>query len=181
MLALYLGALVVGLGALGLQVFGGHDSDTSMDHGTATGHDTDHASPLLVLVSLRFWAFGLLAFGLVGTLLLLLGFAGKWMSLGISAPFGVIAGYVAASVVRRLQQKGTSSQATDSDIIGLIGRVLVPPPGTGQGKVRVRVKSSYVDYVARAVEPLDEGDTVVVEEIEDGVVTVSRAPKELKA
>ncbi|HEX7602735.1 MAG TPA: hypothetical protein VF316_14060 [Polyangiaceae bacterium] len=180
MLALYLGALVVGLGALGLQVFGGHDSDTSMDHG-GPAHDTDHGSPLLVLISLRFWAFGLLAFGLVGTLLLLFGFAGKWTSLAISAPFGAVSGFVAASVVRRLQQKGTTSQVTDSDIIGLIGRVLVPPPSSGQGKVRVRVKASYVDYVARAVEPLEEGDTVVVEEVEDGVVTVSRAPKELKA
>ena len=179
MLALYLGALVVGFGALGLQVFGGHDSDTSMDHGTA--HDTDHGSPLLVLVSLRFWAFGLLAFGLVGTLLLLLGFAGRWSSLAISAPFGAISGFVAATLVKRLQQRGTSSQATDSDLIGLIGRVLVPPPGSGQGKVRVRVKASYVDYVAKAGEPLEEGDTVVVEEVEGGVVTVSRAPKELKA
>lgn len=179
MLALYLGALVVGLGALGLQVFGGHDSDTSLDHGA--GHDTDHGSPLLVLVSLRFWAFGLLAFGLVGTLLLVFGFAGKWTSLAISAPFGALTGFVAAGLVRRLQQKGTSSQATDADLIGLIGRVLVPPPGAGQGKVRIRVKASYVDYVARAAEPLDEGDTVVVEEIEEGVVTVSRAPKELKA
>jgi len=180
MLAIYLGALVVGLGALGLQVFGGHDSDTSMDHG-GPAHDTDHGSPLLVLVSLRFWAFGLLAFGLVGTLLLLFGFADKWVSLAISAPFGAVSGFVAASVVRRLQQKGTTSQVTDSDIIGLIGRVLVPPAASGQGKVRVRVKASYVDYVATAVEPLEEGDTVVVEEVEDGVVTVSRAPKELKA
>lgn len=179
MLALYLGALVIGLGALGLQAFGGHDSDTSMDHGVA--HDTDHGSPLMVLVSLRFWAFGLLAFGLVGTLLLLLGFAGKWGSLAISAPFGALSGFAAATIIRRLQQRSTSSQATDSDIVGLIGRVLVPPPVSGEGKVRVRVKASYVDYVARAVEPLEEGDTVLVEEVEDGVVTVSRAPKELKA
>ena len=83
--------------------------------------------------------------------------------------------------MRRLQQKGTSSVATDADIIGLIGRVLVPPSAAGQGKVRVRVKASFVDYVARAVEPLEEGDTVVVEDVEDGEVTVSRAPKELKA
>jgi len=104
----------------------------------------------------------------------------KWTSLAISAPFGAVSGFVAASVVRRLQQKGTTSQVTDSDIIGLIGRVLVPPPATGQGKVRVRVKASYVDYVARARRAVEEGDTVVVEEVEDGVVTVMPGPKELK-
>lgn len=180
-LAIFIGALIIGLGALALQAFGGHDTDMHGGdvHG-GDGHDAEHGSPLMVVASLRFWAFALLAFGLVGTLLLVFGFAGPWLALAIASGFGVAAGFIAASVVQRLMHRGASSHAQETDLVGLIGRIVVPSSATGMGKARLRVKASYVDYVVRSTEPLDEGETVVVEEVEDGTLVVSRAPKELK-
>jgi membrane protein implicated in regulation of membrane protease activity len=180
-LAIFVGALIVGLGALVLQAFGGHDTDVhGGDAGHGGDHGSDHGSPLLVVASLRFWAFALLAFGLVGTLLLVFGFAGHVTALVIASVFGVVSGFIAASVVQRLMTKGESSHAQESDLVGLIGRIVVPSTKSGVGKARLRVKATYVDYMVKSTEPLDEGETVVVEEVEDGTLIVSRAPKELK-
>ena len=183
-LAIFLGAVIVGLAALALQACGGHDTD--VHGGDASGGDAhggehgDDGSPLMVVASLRFWAFALLAFGLVGTLLLLFGFAGQWTALAIASGFGVASGFIAATVVQRLMQRGATSHGQESDLVGLIGRIVVPAGANGMGKARLRVKASYVDYVVKSTEPLDEGETIVVEEVEDGTLVVSRAPKELK-
>ncbi len=181
MLAVFLGALVVGLGALALQVFGGHDGDVHGGDVHPSDVHADGGSPLLVFASLRFWAFAILAFGLVGTLLLVLGFASPLTAAVIAAVFGVVAGFVAASVVQRLMTKGASSHGQESDLIGLVGRVVVPPAAaSGVGKARLKVKATYVDYVVKSSEPLDEGESVIVEEVDQGTLVVSRVPKELE-
>lgn len=175
MLAVFVASLVIGLGTLLVQLLGGHDAGHD-----AGGHDADgHDGPLIFLASIRFWAFALLAFGLVGTLLLVFGFAGVVASAIIAGVSGVVSGYVAATVVRRLQGQGTSSVADRREVIGRVGRVIVPPSSETRGKVRVSVRGSFVDYVARSTEALEPDDAVVVEECEDGEVLVSRAPKEL--
>ncbi len=184
LLAIFVGAFLVGLGALAIQVLGGHDADAHAElHAGGDGHDAegDHGSPLLVVASLRFWAFALLSFGLVGGLLLLFGFAAPWLAAVIAGAFGIVSGFVAATVVQRLQTKGASSHADERDLVGLVGRIVVPPAASGVGKARLKVKATYVDYVVKSSEPLDEGETVVVEEVEGGTLVVSRAPKELKS
>lgn len=176
MLTVFVAALVVGLGTLLVQLLGGHDAS----HDAGGGHDTDgHDGPLLFLASVRFWAFALLAFGLVGTMLIAFGFAGTIAAAIIATIAGLASGYVAQSVVRRLQGPGTSSVATTRDVVGSVGRVIVAPSAETRGKVRVSVRGSFVDYVARSAEALEAEDAVVVEEFEGGEVTVSRAPKEL--
>jgi membrane protein implicated in regulation of membrane protease activity len=177
MMAVFLTSLVIGLGAVAIQLFGGHDVGHDVGGHDGGGHDD---GPLLFLASIRFWAFALLAFGLVGTLLLFFGFAGTVAAAIIAGVAGVGSGYVAASVVRRLQGQGTSSVATTADVVGRVGRVIVPPSAEARGKVRVSVRGRDVDYVAKSNEALDADDTVLVEECEeDGEVRVSRAPKEL--
>ncbi len=174
MMAVFVASLVIGLGSLALQLFGGHDAGHDAGHG-ADGHD----GPLLVLASIRFWAFTLLVFGLVGTLLLLFGFTGKLTAAIIAGLAGVLSGYVAATVVRRLQGDGTSSVSTSREVIGRVGRVIVAPSNETRGKVRVSIRGSFVDYAARSSELLEPDDAVVVEECDEGEVVVSRAPKEL--
>jgi membrane protein implicated in regulation of membrane protease activity len=176
MMAVFLTTLVIGLGALAMQLLGGHDAG----HDTG-GHDADgHDGPLVLLASIRFWAFAFLAFGLVGTLLLWFGFAGKLESAIIATVMGLVAGYVSATLVRRLQGQGTSSSATSRDVVGLVGRVIVPTSTETRGKVRVSVHGSTVDYVASSKEALELDEAVVVEECgEEGELLVSRAPKEL--
>src|SRR5580693_1646565 len=119
MMAVFLTTLVIGLGALAVQLFGGHDAGHDAGGHDADGHD---GGPLLLLASIRFWAFAFLAFGLVGTLLLGFGFAGKLESAIIATLMGLVSGYVSATIVRRLQGTGTSSSATSRDVIGLVGR-----------------------------------------------------------
>lgn len=179
MLAVYIGALVVAVGVLGLQlVLGHHGAD---GHDTGGDHDVDHDATFLTFFgSVRFWTFTLLAFGLVGSLLSWFGFAGAALTAVLATVFGIGSGVLAVTVIRRLTNRGASSHATNADVLGHIGRVIVPPNERGACKIRVEVKGSTVDYVARATEPIGEGDTVLVDEIEGDLLLVSRAPKELK-
>ena len=176
MLSVFVAALVIGLGTLLVQLLGGHDTGGH----DAGGHDSDgHDGPLLFLASIRFWAFALLSFGLVGTMLLAFGFAGPIAATIIAGASGLASGFIAHTIVRRLTGHGTSSVATSKDVIGQVGRVIVPPSSESRGKVRVSVRGSFVDYVARSTETLEPDEAVVVEEFEGGEVVVSRAPKEL--
>ncbi len=180
MLSLYLAALVAALGAFAVQLAFGH-------HGGGGGHDVAHdgsdghdAGAWSLLASVRFWSFALLAFGLVGTLLTLFGLAGKITTAVLAVGSGLSAGFFAAMVVRSLLRNSQSSHATGADVVGRVGRVIVPVEKLGRGKVRIDIKGSEVDYVARATEPLAVQEAVIVEEFDGSEVLVSRAPRELK-
>jgi membrane protein implicated in regulation of membrane protease activity len=177
-LSIYLAALFAALGAFGVQLLGGH-------HDIGPGHDVSHGgtghepSAWSLVASIRFWAFSLLAFGLVGTALTVFGLAGTVVTALLATASGVCSGVFAASVVRRLVSRPATSHVASSDVVGRLGRVLVPLVPGGRGKVRVEVKGTVVDYVARSRETVDAGEAVLVEEANEGEVVVSRAPKEL--
>ena len=178
MLALYVASLLVGLGVLAVQLAVGHDSGGGHDvhHGDG-GHEL---TPFTVLASVRFWAFALLAFGLVGTLLTWLGFATGVVAFLVAAVAGGASGVFAVTVVSRLLNRSPQSMSSSGDVLGQVGRVIVPITAEAPGKVRVEVKGNAVDLIARAREALEAGAPVVVEEVtSDGEAQVSRAPKEL--
>jgi membrane protein implicated in regulation of membrane protease activity len=179
-IALYLAALLLAVGAVLVQVLGTHDTGAGGHDGSHTGFDDHDFAPWMLITSVRFWSFGLLAFGLVGTLLTWFGLAGVGGAAAIATLSGVAGGAFAATAVRRMMRRSASSHVTSGDVVGKVGRVLVPPSELGRGKVRVEIKGNVVDYVARAGEALTEGDVVVIEECEGEEVTVSRAPRELK-
>lgn len=164
-----------------LQVLAGH-GDVGGGHDAGPTHDADHDAGLWSLVaSVRFWSFLFLAFGLVGTLLTLFQLAGPAVTFGLALASGFGSGTFAVTVIRRLLTRSASSNVTRGEgIVGRMGRVIVPPSAERRGKIRVEVKGSVVDYVARSSEPLTEGDAVIIEEYEDSEVVVSRAPTELK-
>ena len=180
MLALYIAALVLAAGAIVLQFAVGHDTGAGGHDASHTSFDDHDFAPWTLLTSLRFWSFGLLAFGLVGTSVTLLGLAGVVATAILAGVVGLASGSFAAIVVRRMMQRSASSNVTSDEIVGKMGRVLVVPGENGRGKVRVEIKGSLVDYAARAGEPLTEGDLVVIEECDGQEVAVSRAPRELK-
>lgn len=180
MIVVYIAALVMSLGVVGIQIFAGHDTDAAGHDVHIADHDND-ASLGTFIASLRFWSFLLLAFGLVGTLLTLFQLAGPILTFALAMGSGVGSGVFAVSVIRRLLTKSASSNVKGSDVVGRIGRVVVPLASAGRGKVRVEVKGSVIDYVARANEPLDEGESIIVEELDGTEVIVIRAPKELKS
>jgi len=180
LLAVYLAALLAAAGVFVLQLAFGHHDVGGLAHDAS--HDAAHDAGMLSLfASTRFWAFGLLAFGLVGTLLTLFGLAGTLGTGLVAGGAGFASGLFAASVLRRLTRQGASSHGTASDVVGRIGRVVIPLDANGVGKVRIEIKGSHVDYVARAQEPLAIEDAVVVEECDGTEVVVSKAPRELKA
>jgi membrane protein implicated in regulation of membrane protease activity len=186
---LYIAALIVGLGVLSLSLFmGGHDADAHADagdadmHGDADAHDGDHghghadSSAIAVFLSLRFWTYGLLAFGLLGTILHYFHLAGGLVTPVAAALLGLCSGWLATYTFRLLDRTQSSSGAEASDAIGQVGRVLVPIERGKRGKIRIEVRGQSIDLLASTDdERLRDGDQVVVEEIRGTTAHVSRA------
>ena len=190
----YLAALVVGLGTILVQLMmsgdadgdadadahadvGDGDADAAGDH--EMGHDVGHAGAdvLMVVLSLRFWTFALLAFGLSGALLHYLELASRVVTPVVAIVLGLASGLVASWVFRALVSSETSSGALADDAVGQVGKVLVPPSQGSRGKVRIVLKGQAVDVLATTDESdLTVGDQVLVEEMEDATAHVSRAP-----
>jgi len=175
---MYLAALVAALGVFAIQLMGGHH-DVGADHDTSHGTGDHEGSTWSLVASTRFWSFALLAFGIVGTALTVLGLAGALFSGLLASASGVASGFFAASVIRRLTSRPATSHAVSSDVVGRVGRVIVPLVPGGLGKVRVELKGGVVDYVARSKESVEAGEAVLVEEAEEGELLVSRVSKEL--
>ncbi len=175
MLALYIGCLVAGLGVIVAQLAAGHDAGAGHD----VHHGGDHDAPWTVLLSVRFWSFALVAFGLVGTLLALLGSVGPTAGLVIALVSGAASGMFAVTVIRRLLAKSPSSGGSHSELVGQVGRLIVPIEGAAPGKVRVSLRGAWVDLAARSRESIAEGEAVLIEEVADDGARVSRLPREL--
>jgi membrane protein implicated in regulation of membrane protease activity len=196
---LYIAALIIGLGVLSLSFFMGGDGDADGDgdidagdagdvdvhadvdhadvgHGHGDVHGHADAGAIAIFLSLRFWTFGLLAFGLVGTILHFLHLAGGLVTPVAAALMGLGSGFLAAYTFRLLDRTQSTSGAEASDAIGQVGRVLVPIERGKRGKIRIEVRGQSVDLLASSDdERLRDGDQVVVEEIRGTTAHVSRA------
>ena len=199
--SVYLAALIIGLGTLLLQLFMSGDGDADADAGDhdvsldadadAGGHDVDvHADAdghhadigggfLPIFLSLRFWTFGLMAFGLAGVIFHFLGLMPAVFVPFVALAMGLGSGFLASWTFRALARAGTGSGTRLGDAVGHVGKVLVPPNQAGRGKVRVELGGQSFDYIAVTDdEALAEGEAVLIEEMREGTVQVSRAPAE---
>jgi len=179
---LYIAALIVGAGTLSLQLLlAGSDGHAGVDHhdaGVHAGHGDTGFLP--ILLSLRFWIYGLLAFGMVGTLLHYLELAGSLLTLIAAIGIGLLSGFVASYSLRLLAASDTSSGAEAADAVGQLGRVLISCRRGERGKVRIELRGQSVDFIATTDEDeLEGGARVLVEEVRGGTLHVSRAPAEL--
>jgi membrane protein implicated in regulation of membrane protease activity len=193
--AVYLAALVLGLGVLLLQFvmpggdadgahapeLGGH-GDLDLHHDVGADHgahgDGHHAGvgALAIFLSLRFWTFGLMAFGFVGTLLHFLKLANAVMTLGTASAVGLLSGTFASMAMRAIARSQTSSGGEADDAVGQIGRVLLAVERGKHGKVRIELRGRLVDLIATTDdERLDGGESVIVEEMRGTTAHVSRA------
>jgi hypothetical protein len=184
-------ALIAALGILGVQFLmpGDSDGDTSSDvasdsaePGPLSAHshagDGHHALPFVL--SLRFWTFALLAFGLAGALLWFLHLAGWITTLLLATAMGVGSGAFATFTFRILSRAQVSSGGELGDVVGKLGRVLVPPSGNSCGKVRIEVRGQMHDYLAKTSDDaILPGSFVLIEEMRDGIAQVSKAPDDL--
>jgi membrane protein implicated in regulation of membrane protease activity len=172
---LYVVALVAGGGVLGMQLVLSHDGDGDSDH----AHDAGDAALWPMFTSMRFWTFALLAFGLFGTIATLLGSTPTIvLVLAVLAGFG--SGSLASLVVRRLASQIAVSHASVAEAVGRMGRVVVALEEGRPGKIRIELRGEMHDLLARAEEAIPVGENVIVESMEHGVATVSRAPTELR-
>jgi membrane protein implicated in regulation of membrane protease activity len=194
---IYLAALVFGLGIQALQfVMAGADADADVDadvdvDGDADfGGDADHdlaghagghevGGFLPILLSVRFWTFGALAFGLSGSLLHFLQLAPASVTPIVAVAAGLVAGFFASWAFKQLARSMTTSGASEVEAVGQVGKVLVPLKGGARGKVRIQLRGQTTDYLALSDDgDFEEGADVLITEIEDGQVRIARAPSE---
>jgi len=190
-----LAALIVGLGVLSLGLMGhgadAHGADLhlggghgDLGHGHAGAHGADDASHhssnligLALFLSLRFWSFASMAFGLVGMLLTWFALAGTIATAITAAAVGVFSGGLAATVFRALGSAAVSSGGETNEALGQVGRVLLPIERGHMGKIRVEVRGRLVDLVATTDgERLEGGTAVIVNHLEGATAKVSAAP-----
>ena len=191
---LYLAALITALGILAIQFFMPGDADGA--GGDVTGHlgasggnhaaDSSHPESggghhaLPIVLSLRFWTFAFLAFGLVGALLWFFRLSGSLTTFLLAAGMGLGSGAFASFTFRALSRGEISSGGELGDVVGKLGRVLVAPSGATYGKVRIEVRGQSQDYLAKTDEGvLEPGTFVLIDDVRDGIARVSRAPDEL--
>ncbi len=198
---LYLAALIVGLGTIALQLFGAgdHAATADVDVGGDVDVDADadadadaHAGvvhePAVqgdhgiapIFLSIRFWTFALMAFGLSGTLMHYLDLAHSAIVLGVAVALGLVSGFGASLTFRALAQAEANSGADSDEAVGQVGKVLVPLGKNARGKVRVEIKGQSVDLIATTDDDrIDAGQLVLVEEMRESTAHVSPAPPEL--
>ena len=199
MLALYLAALIFGLGMALVQALsssdaegaehpalpGGADGDASLtvhaDPGGAGGHaDSGGAGWASIFVSLRFYIFAAIAFGVVGAPVTAFGSVAPGLTFVVALLTGLFVGMATSLAFRALGKETLSSSASPSELRGQVGRVLVACEKGRRGKVRLTVRGQIVDFVATTDEPrLAPGAGVIVQEVHAERVHVCAAPIEL--
>ena len=129
---------------------------------------------------MRFWTFALMSFGLLGTFLHYLDLASAPATAISASVLGIFCGWLAAYSFRALARSNPDSGARSAELVGQVGKVLLPPNTQGRAKIRLRVKGQLIDYVATSDEPLLSGTSVLVEEVRGERLHVSPAPAGLK-
>jgi len=181
----YLFALVVALGMLALQIAAGARGAGQHDDLAPAGHDHDDAAAdelgfWTVLLSLRFWTFFALGFGLSGSLIHFFALAPPLANFIVAAVAGIASGLFATLAFRALRKSSAGTEARASQAAGRIGRVLVPCAPGVMGQVRVELGGGSVDLLATTEDyDLAKGEAVLVEEVRENVARVSRKPDEL--
>ncbi|MBS1713587.1 MAG: NfeD family protein [Armatimonadetes bacterium] len=199
MLAAYIVAAIVGVGLIVFSALeglganaeiGGGDlaNDVDASHGPIEAHDAGgHADydPLgesaegavwLPFLSVRFWTYAVGTFGLLGTLLTLANVSREPLTAIVAVGTALLTGTIAAVAVRALSKMERTSSASETDFLGVAGKVTVPIRGSLPGKVRTSVKGDLIDLVAVSDDggEILQGEEVVVIEIDGRQARVSR-------
>jgi hypothetical protein len=130
----------------------------------------------LPFLSLRFWTYGVAAFGVTGLLLTWLTPPSAGLTALLSAATGLTAGTAMSWLTHYLRRAQTDSRAAERDFLGTVGRVLTPLSADRAGKVRCRVHDELIDVIAVGARDLTltEGTEVVVTDYRDSRAVVVR-------
>jgi membrane protein implicated in regulation of membrane protease activity len=183
MVVLYVMSLIVGGGLLLLSLVAGGEVGAAdgLDGGGLEGTESGEgfSGSALPLASMFFWTFFLAFFGLTGVLLSFLSRgAGTLLTVLLSVGMGVGAGLIASRVLRGLGRSEVDSSVRPTDMVGRLGRVVVPVGREQPGKIRVELKGRTVELLAYGDEtvPLAPPQRVYVHDVlKDGSVRVVSA------
>jgi membrane protein implicated in regulation of membrane protease activity len=168
---LYLIALILGGGALLVQLLAGSDHDVGGHDGTL---DDAHPDAGPGIVSTRSLTFGIAAFGMVGAPLHIFGVLSPQHALIIASGAAVAAMAVAGFAFRTLGSPAASGAASFDELVGRDGRVLVDCTRAARGKIRVALKGHAVDLMATTDEErIPAGATVKIVDVRDDTAHVS--------
>lgn len=159
------------------------------DEGGAGGDDGADASSgggiggvMLRLLPLSTIAFVLATFGVCGLVLGALG-TGAGTTFLAAAGAGVVAGAVNSTLFSYLRRSGSTSDVSDRQLAGAVGRVVLPVAAARRGRVSVSVAGQQVylsaETMPEAPAELEVGASVLVVEVERGVALVTRLDPEL--
>lgn len=188
MLTAYLSTLIIGGSLLLLSIFAGgdhemdHDADFDSDFdgdgdGDAGGFDVHGFDAWLPIGSLRFWTFFCAFFGLVGTSLIATSAMAKTMTLAPAIGVGYVSGLVATRLLKKLTKESVGKVVGTSDLVGTVGKLVLPVGPGVEGKIRVQVGGRTLEQNANCEESLAAGASAIVISVhEDGGVWVSPAP-----
>lgn len=186
----YLSALVMGLGILLVQIAfgkmhdvhgGGSDGGAEgKDVGTNGAHVEGDEGVVGLFLSTRFWVFAALGFGLSGALLHYVTTVWSILAFAIAFVAGISSGLFAAITFRVATKSGVSSTAHASHAVGKVGRAVAAVQKGSLGKVRIELQGQVVDFLATTDdEEIARGEAVLIEDMKDGVATVSKRPADL--
>lgn len=153
----------------------GVDGDADVDAGVSiVGSAGDGvADAVLSIFSFRAIVFLFAFFGITGLVLRGLG-VGDFLTLVLAVAMGLFAGYLHARLFAYLKRSSSGGTTTNSDLRGSRAKVVVPIVANGRGRIEVDVDGQPVYLTARAFGggTHEEGESVVVVEIDDGIALV---------
>ncbi len=163
------------------------DLDAEAEHAGQgqTGHEHSGTSGVggfvALFLSVRFWVFASLGFGLSGTLLHYFTNVGATPTLLTAITLSLITGLMASLAFRALRRSTAAQVDNTATAVGTVGRVLLPVASESRGKIRIQLRGHMVDLIASTDGArIERGDRVVIEEVAGDVALVSRAPDELQ-
>ena len=167
-------------------VDGEFELDGELDPAAADGH-AEHESDLgigglaAILLSVRFWIFAALGFGLSGSLLHFLFRYPEPGTLITAIVMSLVCGFGAALAFRAVKRSSGGHTEHATSAIGRIGKVLLPVATDRPGQIRIELGGQTVDLLAKSNGVrIERGDVVIVEDVDGEIATVSVAPKELR-
>jgi membrane protein implicated in regulation of membrane protease activity len=120
--------------------------------------------------SLRFYTYFFAGLGATGLMLTYLTDASASLTLILSLCTALFCGLSVWLTMKLVRRSESTSTATESDLLGKEGTVLVAIHGRNPGRIRCTVRGDIIDYLAYSEEdtPILPGDSVVVVALENG-------------
>ncbi len=156
--------------------------DAGGGEGDGVGGDGGNAFVMFRRLPLGTIAFVAAAFGICGLALDAAGTSGG-ATFVAAAVAGVVAGVLNATLFAYLRRSESSTDMSDGQLSGKIGRVVLPVTSDQRGRIAVTVGGQQIHLSADAVPgspaELQVGAAVLVVEVRNGVASITRLDPEL--